>query len=147
MGAIDFTYSNGCPSSPQSLHYTGNNGENQYTEVLRAVTTILDHFDTDKTYPFYGFGAQLKGENEVNNCFPLNHNPENPHIQGVENVIAAYKSVLPTLCMSGPSNFAPILRECQRQVLLQERSLVYNILLILTDGDIHDMKETIAEIA
>lgn len=149
MGAIDFTYSNGCSSSPQSLHYTGNNnkGENQYTEVLRAVTTILDHYDSDKEYPFYGFGAQVAGYTQVSHCFPLNGDPKNPSIKGVDAVIEAYREILPNLRMSGPTYFAPLLRECKRQIQSQKRLKAYNILLILTDGDIHDLKETISEIA
>lgn len=120
MGAIDFTYSNGCSSSPQSLHYTGNNnGENQYTEVLRAVTTILDHYDSDKEYPFYGFGAQVAGYTQVSHCFPLNGDPKSPSIRGVDAVIEAYKEILPNLRMSGPTNFAPLLRECKRQIQSQ----------------------------
>lgn len=120
MGAIDFTYSNGCSSSPQSLHYTGNNNsENQYTEVLRAVTTILDHYDTDKEYPFYGFGAQVAGYTQVSHCFPLNGDPKSPSIKGVDAVIEAYKEILPNLRMSGPTNFAPLLRECKRQIQSQ----------------------------
>ena len=40
IGAIDFTYSNGMPSNPTSLHYAG--GQNQYIEAIRAVGDILN---------------------------------------------------------------------------------------------------------
>jgi hypothetical protein len=46
IGAIDFTYSNGMPSNPTSLHYTG--GHNQYIEAIRAVGDILNSYDSDK---------------------------------------------------------------------------------------------------
>jgi hypothetical protein len=42
MGAIDFTFSNGVASSPQSLHFMCNPEMNQYTRVIKAVTTILN---------------------------------------------------------------------------------------------------------
>jgi hypothetical protein len=48
--------------------------------------------------------------------------------------------------MMGPTNFAPVLRECKRQVASCIDSKMYHIILILTDGEIHDMKETIDEI-
>ena len=45
IGAIDFTYSNGMPSNPTSLHYMG--GHNQYREAIRAVGDILNNYDSD----------------------------------------------------------------------------------------------------
>jgi len=76
MGAIDFTYSNGAVSSPKSLHFLDKGNNNQYTRCLRAVTTILDQYDSDKKYPFFGFGAipEFMKETEVSHCFPLNGN-------------------------------------------------------------------------
>ena len=47
IGAVDFTYSNGMPSNPTSLHYTGGNGHNQYVEAIRAVGDILNNYDSD----------------------------------------------------------------------------------------------------
>ena len=41
IGAIDFTFSNGAPSNPTSLHSI-EGGANQYEACLRAVTDILD---------------------------------------------------------------------------------------------------------
>ena len=47
IGAIDFTYSNGMPSNPTSLHYMGEGGKNQYVEAIRAVGDILNVYDSD----------------------------------------------------------------------------------------------------
>jgi hypothetical protein len=55
IGAVDFTYSNGLQSNPSSLHHTGT--ENQYMKVIRSVGEILHQYDSDKVYPFYGFGG------------------------------------------------------------------------------------------
>lgn len=49
--------------------------------------------------------------------------------------------------MMGPTRFAPVLRTCKQQVIDCRDPKMYHIILILTDGDIHDMQETINEIA
>ena len=63
IGAIDFTYSNGMPSNPTSLHYAG--GHNQYIEAIKAVGDILNQYDSDHQYPFYGFGGVPEFMNET----------------------------------------------------------------------------------
>ena len=48
--------------------------------------------------------------------------------------------------MSGPTYFAPILQEFGNHVRAFEGQFVYNILVILTDGQICDMAQTTAAI-
>ena len=55
--AIDFTGSNGSPSSPSSLHYAGPN-PTQYQQVLRGIWDIIENYDSDKSIPAFGFGAK-----------------------------------------------------------------------------------------
>lgn len=45
--AIDFTLSNGVPSSPESLHYL-NLQKNEYLNAIRSVGNILQYYDSDK---------------------------------------------------------------------------------------------------
>lgn len=45
IGAIDFTFSNGNPSNPTSLHCNGEN--NQYVKILKSVTDVLCKYDSD----------------------------------------------------------------------------------------------------
>lgn len=49
--------------------------------------------------------------------------------------------------MSGPTRFATVLKECRKQVLESTNPKIYHIILIITDGEIHDLKETIEVIA
>ena len=81
VAAIDFTASNGTPSSSSSLHYMGNQ-PNQYQKVIKEIWEILEGYDSDKKIPAYGFGAKphfpnIKS-NTVNHCFHLNDNPNDP---------------------------------------------------------------------
>ena len=72
--AIDYTGSNGDYSQPDSLHYLG--GYNQYEHAIRCVGSILESYDSDKSFPVYGFGGipTFMGSNQVSHCFPLNGN-------------------------------------------------------------------------
>ncbi len=62
--------------------------------------------------------------------------------QGVKGILDAYRSTLPYIKQSGPTYFAPILEafthHCQSHINKQQ----YNVLLIITDGVIHDMTKT-----
>ena len=44
--AIDFTASNGNPSTPSSLHYYQPNQLNQYAAAIQAVGEIIQDYDT-----------------------------------------------------------------------------------------------------
>ncbi|KAK7881095.1 hypothetical protein WMY93_032305 [Mugilogobius chulae] len=56
---IDFTGSNGNPESPQSLHYLSPDGLNQYLSALWSVGQVVQHYDSDRLFPAFGFGAKL----------------------------------------------------------------------------------------
>jgi hypothetical protein len=49
--AIDFTGSNGDPSSPSSLHYLSKTKKNPYQEAIESVSQILINYDHDKEVP------------------------------------------------------------------------------------------------
>lgn len=87
------------------------------------------------------------GWHHVSHCFPLNGNMDAPEIQGVENVINAYKSNLNMIKFMGPTHFSEVMKEARTQVEKCDNKKMFHILLILTDGDIHDIEETIAEIS
>jgi len=145
MGAIDFTYSNGTASNPTSLHYNGEN--NQYLQAIKAVGEILCEYDSDHKYPFFGFGGVPPNQTEVSHCFPLNGNSSNPEIQTIDSVIETYKDQVNQIKFLGPTYFAPVIKAAKEQVKACADQKMYHILLVLTDGEIHDMKETIEEVA
>ena len=143
IGAIDFTYSNGGATNPSSLHYVCPGKQNQYEQALEAVGTILANYDSDQQYPFYGFGAIPPGQKEVSHCFPISGDQQ---IKGIDNVLAAYRALAPKVQMAGPTFFAPVLRQAIQHVEKDGLKKMHYVLMILTDGEIHDMKETIAAI-
>lgn len=94
---IDFTASNGLPSSSKSLHSLAN-PPTQYQVVIRSIWEIIQNYDSDKKIPAFGFGAKPHF-NTVNSsttlhCFPLNDNPSNPEIFGFDNLMQIYTNAV-----------------------------------------------------
>lgn len=143
--AIDFTGSNGTPSDSHSLHYHHKDGRslNPYQSVIVSVGNILSSYDVDQQYPCFGFGAQVGGS--VSHCFSLNGNPANPCCVGVPGIFAAYQQAIHTLPLSGPTFFAPVIRAITDFAFRSRSSpvLQYQVLLLITDGEINDMPATI----
>ena len=143
--AIDFTGSNGDPTKPFSLHYLGTNN-NSYEIAISSCGNIVAYYDYDQLFPAFGFGGKFCGDNNVSHCFPLNMNPNNPEIQGIDGILQAYRNILNQTRLYGPTFFHYIIDQVisvVKQDVISENKMNYNILMILTDGIIDDMDETI----
>jgi len=144
--AIDFTASNGMPSNEHSLHHVNPDRPNQYEMAITSVGSILSYYDHDGMIPVYGFGGSV-GDGTVSHCFPLNGDASNPEVPGVQGILDVYHKAIKTYHLSGPTHFAEIIRETRKVISSQNPALLkYYILLIITDGAINDMKDTIVEI-
>uniref|UniRef100_A0A8C3ALN9 Copine-3 n=1 Tax=Cyclopterus lumpus TaxID=8103 RepID=A0A8C3ALN9_CYCLU len=141
--AIDFTGSNGNPSSPQSLHYINPEGYNEYLAAIWTVGNVIQDYDSDKMFPAFGFGALIPPSWQVvhyNVCVCVC-----VCVLGIEGVVQAYQQCLPQVKLYGPTNFSPIINHAAhfaRQAMQQETASQYFVLLIITDGVITDMDET-----
>lgn len=148
--AIDFTGSNGDPTFPNSLHAIKFDGTmNEYQKAIYGVCGILLDYDYDKKIPAFGFGGKPNFPNykssTVQHCFPLTGNPNDPWSVGLDGIMGSYSYALQNTGLSGPTLFAPILQQAMK--VAQENKMngsnEYTILLIITDGEIHDMEPTI----
>ncbi|KAF4519902.1 hypothetical protein B566_EDAN008278 [Ephemera danica] len=145
--AIDFTGSNGDPLSPQSLHYIGSpHQKNAYEQAINSVVSILQDYDSDKLFPVLGFGARLPPDGKVSHEFFVNMHPDNPYVEGVQGVLNAYRACIPRIQLYGPTNFSPVIRHVTRFAEVHRDGSHYFILLILTDGVITDMQQTVQAI-
>lgn len=144
--AVDFTASNGNPSSPTSLHYLNPYGApNQYAAAIQAVGEIIQDYDSDKLFPALGFGARMS-DGSVHHEFALNFNPSNPFCQGVQGILQAYYNSLKNVQLYGPTNFAPVINHVARFATAVTDGSNYFVLLIITDGVITDMPQTMQAI-
>jgi hypothetical protein len=140
--SIDFTASNLSPNDPRSLHFIGGQTLNQYEQCIRDVGEVICPYDSDQMFFVWGFGARVGGV--VSHCFSLTFDESAPCVQGLEGIVAAYRHSLTQVALAGPTLFAPTVRaatEVARQAFQSNRT--YTILLVLTDGIINDMDDTI----
>ena len=146
---VDFTGSNGDPRYKESLHYIGDKSKNQYLNAISEVGKILLNFDTDGDVPLFGFGANISSYyREVSHCFAMNGNFFRPEVKGIEGITECYKNTLEKIKFSGPTYFSPLLKRWNEMVMLESTNFLskYYVYLILTDGSIHDVDDTIDHI-
>ncbi|KAK6185840.1 hypothetical protein SNE40_007986 [Patella caerulea] len=150
---IDFTGSNGNPREPSSLHYINPNQPNEYMQAIRAVGYVCQDYDSDKLFPALGFGAKLAPNyDQVYHEFAINFNPQNPYCSGIEGVVQAYMNCITQVQLYGPTNASPIINHVARFAAAAQQeeptkgAHVYYVLLLLTDGVLSDMSDTLYSI-
>lgn len=143
--AIDGTGSNGIPTNNNSLHCLYN--KNPYRTAIEIVGPILEEYDSDKLIKTIVFGAKDK-YGKVNHNMPLNGNNENSYIRGISDVLLYYTKWLNECELCGPTMFHPLLNQTitDIEMRIKENPFQYFFLLIISDGVIEDMKETIISI-
>lgn len=67
---------------------------------------------------------------------------------GLDGIVQAYRSTISHLTFDGPTYLHPVISEAMKQarVCKEEGSHNYLILVILTDGETHDLKASIDDI-
>lgn len=149
---IDFTASNLDPKHPKSLHFQRVGVPNQYQRAIQSVGSILLNYDHDKIVPVYGFGAKTffpkLNNNQVSHFFPCSGDFLNTSGLGIQGCFDLYQFAINHTQLSGPTKFSPLLSEINTFTENKARMdpSTYSVLLILTDGIIHDMVETIGEV-
>jgi hypothetical protein len=139
--AIDYTASNGQPTSPDSLHYFNPNGPNEYMQAIRIVGDVVAPYDSDGLIPAYGFGAKLT-DGSVSHCFHVTGGPD-PNCQGITGVLYAYQNSFNFATLYGPTNFSPLIHQVINIAKQPPVGAKYYVLLIITDGEITDMSATV----
>lgn len=141
---IDFTGSNGHPLDEGTLHCIKTRKPNDYEKAIKACGDIVAQYDYDQLFPVYGFGAIVNSSKskEASMCFNLNFE-ENPEINKIDNIIKVYRECLKKdkLTFAGPTEFAPIINTVISSI--KSKTFDYHILMILTDGVIDDLQQTI----
>ncbi|KAK7337838.1 hypothetical protein VNO77_18425 [Canavalia gladiata] len=146
MVAVDFTASNGNPQSSDSLHYIDLYGRlNSYQKAIMEVGDVIQFYDSDRQFPAWGFGGKIP-DGTVSHCFNLNGSSGGSEVVGVEGIMDAYARAIRRVSLSGPTLFGPVINmaaQIAAQSLSSYNSTKYYVLLIITDGVVTDLQETI----
>lgn len=143
---IDFTASNGEAQKAGSLHYITPEGPNDYQKAISSVGSVIEDYDFDKKFPALGFGARIPPHYSISHEFALNFNAINPFCNGINGILEEYKMCLSHIQFYGPTNFSPIINHVAKFALTaheEKQAKHYCVLLILTDGAISDMDDTL----
>ncbi|KAL3856295.1 hypothetical protein ACJMK2_011066 [Sinanodonta woodiana] len=140
---VDFTASNEWQGRKtfggNSLHkIVGNKTSNPYQNVIRIMGCTLEPFDDDKQIPAFGFGdVQTGGESVFSFC------PDDTPCNGFSEVLLKYNDIAKKIHLSGPTNFAPLIK---KGIEIVKKLNKYHILLIIADGQINEEDPTIEAI-
>ncbi|KAF0694981.1 Aste57867_14169 [Aphanomyces stellatus] len=137
---IDYTKSNTWTGkrtfNGKCLHEISSNPRfmNQYQHVIFILGRTLEAFDDDKLIPVFGFGDATTGGTL---CFPFL--PDNQVCHGFQQVLDRYIQITPGISLAGPTNFAPVIQAAITQC---QASRGYTILIIVADGEVTSVEET-----
>lgn len=145
--AIDFTISNGNPNQVGSLHELNEFSDNPYEKAIKCCGEIIAQYDSDKIYPCFGYGAILPNKKEVSHCFNLNMK-DDPNINGLDEVLKFYNDAIRKIKFKDPTHFSKVIEKIidMTEVDIKTNKLVYNILVIMTDGKVEDFQDTVNSI-
>jgi len=84
------------------------------------------------------------GGKQVSHCFNVTLDPNAEEVDGIDGLVTAYKNCLSKVQLYGPTYFSEIIGNAAAKSMgvCDQKDQTYNILLIITDGVINDMKRT-----
>lgn len=129
--------------SGKSLHYLAAGRLNPYEQVVSILGETLAHFDDDGEIPMFGFGdSRTKNESVFSFKFSVIDKMEVP-CSGFSDALQCYQNLIPHIKLSGPTSFAPLI---DKAISIVKQDGGYHILVIIADGLIDDVNETIRSI-
>jgi len=135
---IDYTKSNTWQGKRsfggKCLHAIEKGIQNPYQEVISVIGRTLEPFDDDGQIPAFGFGDMQTSDRSV---FKLGNVDE---CDGFGDVLDKYEQQTPSITLSGPTSFAPVIHKA---IEIVRETKEYHILLIIADGQVSNERETV----
>jgi len=129
---VDFTESNLWTGKrtfgEQSLHAVGGGEPTPYEQALTIIANVLWNFDDDHLIPAYGFGDEATRHTSV-----FSFEDDGAPCKGLTGVLERYQKIAACVRLSGPTSFAPLVRQA---IKLVRETHEYHILLIVADGQV-----------
>ena len=124
---------------------------NSYEKAIFEVCNVMVKYAKDQKFDVYGFGGIPKymgHKNTVSRLWNLNGNPDDPRCHGTMEVLKAYQYGILNTTLAGPSYFGELFQKVKKNVTTRmkqtglDRNRLYDVVIIITDGECHDMEET-----
>ncbi|CAP38597.1 Protein CBR-CPNA-1 [Caenorhabditis briggsae] len=134
---IDYTASNKYQGEEsfggRSLHTIHPHVKNPYQQVITILGRTLAPFAGQGKLGVYGFGDAKTGDWSV---FNLKGEGD---CRSLDEVLNIYNTVTPSVALSGPTNFAPLIYQAME---ICQKSRDYHILVIIADGQVTNERAT-----
>jgi len=140
---VDFTKSNDAKGAHsfggKPLHLLKGKAtqKNPYQDVLSIIGNQLAEFDTDQLFPVYGFGDTVTG-----GSYLFSFEQYDEPCKGLGQVMKRYDAITQGVVMSGPTSFAPLVRQA---IKIVRETNEHNILLIVCDGWVSESERKATE--
>jgi len=135
---IDYTKSNTWTGKQSfggnCLHALFSGIFNPYQEVISIIGATLAEFDEDNNIPVFGFGDIQTKDKGIFSFFEGNN-----VARGFKSVLDRYAEITPSVQLSGPTSFAPLIKEAINIVKYLKS---YHILVIIADGQVDNKRDT-----
>ena len=141
--AIDFTLSNGIQSEKTSLHYISTES-NKYEYIINTILPIFHSQGVLNKLSAFGFGGIPNPDTSKTTefLFALNGNISDPYVEDLDELINVYKKSIHKAKLSAPTNLHQLFKYiCDKVEEIEYNESLYELLIILVDGDITDMNE------
>jgi hypothetical protein len=134
---IDYTASNKYQGeesfSGRSLHAIEKGLVNPYQHVISILGKTLAPFASSGFIAAYGFGDVRTSDTDVFSFIP------DSNCHSFDEVLDVYNKITPTVILSGPTNFAPLIYQA---IKICKQVKDYHILVIVADGQVTNEKAT-----
>ena len=124
---------------------------NSYEKALFEVCNVMCKYAKDDgSFNVYGFGGiphYIGHKNQVSRLWSLN-GTDDPRCRGTMEVLKAYQKGIQHTTLAGPSYFGNLLERVKNEIKQSmtktglDGNREYHVVIIVTDGNCHDMEET-----
>ncbi|KAJ5075480.1 copine [Anaeramoeba ignava] len=141
--AIDFSSSNKGRRKKKSLHYINPKTHERsiYQNAIRNCLYMSENWLGDTPIFTYGFGGKFQRLNQY--CFPLNGNPDNPGISGVDTIMTEYEKLLSNKKFKQVEcrNIVPLIQQIKDNISkVAKDTSKYHVLVIFLRGNMEEAK-------
>lgn len=141
---FNFTFAIDFSLRTQNLQDT--NSLFSYPIAIIELSKVFEMFDNDRMFFFYGFGARYGNRDETKQCFALNGNDNSATVMGCKGLLTDYINSKDLRKPAKEACLHEVIKKTMERSKFKPGVLEYNVLIILTNGEIKNIELTKNEI-